>query len=345
MWKKSVELIVGVTLVMTYVSSAEQAILNAKEFQTLCGFVSLTDRISGLLERMKGKSGVDVLPLQKKVEDVLFGMGIGDVGKMNWGYYRETDCGQDSGNQQTEGGKALVKDLVCLCEGTNRQSSPGGLCYAGNTKQYDFNTWGGSENHRNTWSSLKSECTREHGEGLLAESEFQERKKQLKERLKERKDMRTSTREGTFYTYGGNTSNGLQTCSGAKSDNDGICVMYPKESDGDNTSGIEWLNELEGLVKEVEKMNKDESAGGNTKPSTDGQPSIEKKPKSNTKPSTGENSPAKGLEGPQKDGNPNAQTTTSTEKDATTARPPEEQKSSSKIILQFLWIFLFWLFV
>ncbi|CAJ16712.1 variant surface glycoprotein (VSG)-related, putative [Trypanosoma brucei brucei TREU927] len=345
MWKKSVELIVGVTLVMTYVSSAEQVILNTKEFQTLCGFVRLTEQINELLERMKGKPGVDVLPLQKKVKDILFGTRIGDVGKMNWGYYRELDCGQDSGNHQTKGGEALMKDLVCLCEGTDQQSPPGGLCYEGNTKKNSRGGWNNAGAHRNTWTSLKSECTREHGEGLLAESEFQEMKKQLKERLKERKDIRTSAREGTFYTYGGNTSNGLQTCSGAKSDNDGICVMYPKESDGDNTSGIEWLNELEGLVKEVEKMNKDESAGGNTKPSTDGQPSMEKKPKSNTKPSTGENSPAKGLEGSQKDGNPNAQTTTSTEKDATTARPPEEQKSSSKIILQFLWIFLFWLFV
>nr|AGH60539.1 variant surface glycoprotein 1619 [Trypanosoma brucei]APD75364.1 variant surface glycoprotein 1125.5239 [Trypanosoma brucei] len=344
MWKKSVELIVGVTLVMTCVSSAEQAILNAKEFQTLCGFVSLTERISGLLD-MKGNSGVDVLLLQKKVKDILFGTGIGDVGKMNWGYYRELDCGQDSGNHQTKGGEALMKDLVCLCEGTDQQSPPGGLCYEGNTKKNSRGGWNNAEAHRNTWSSLKSECTREHGEGLLAESEFQERKKQLKERLKERKDMRAGTREGTFYTYGGNTSNGLQTCNGAESENDGICVLYPRGSNEDNASGIEWLNKLEDLVREVEEMSKDESKGGSTKPSADGKPSMEKNPKPNTVPSTGESSPAKGTEGPQKDGNPNAQTTTSTETGATTARPPEEQKSSSKIILQFLWIFLFWLFV
>ncbi|RHW74409.1 variant surface glycoprotein [Trypanosoma brucei equiperdum] len=344
MWKKSVELAVGVTLVMTYVSSVEQAILNAKEFQTLCGFVSLTERISGLLD-MKGNSGVDVLLLQKKVKDILFGTGIGDVNKMSWQLYRQLDCGQDSWPPRTRGGEALARDLICLCEGTYQQSPAGGLCYAGNIKQYDFNTWGRSENHRNTWSSLKSECTREHGEGLLAEGELQEMKKQLKERLKERKDMRTSAREGTFYTYGGGKEYGLHVCDGYPTDSNGICVLYPKGSDGDNASGIEWLNKLEDLVKKVEKMNKDESAGGNTKPSTDGKPSMEKKPKSNTKPSTGENSPAKGLEGPQKDGNPNAQTTTSTEKDATTTRPPEEQKSSSKIILQFVWIFLFWLFV
>nr|AGH60659.1 variant surface glycoprotein 1747 [Trypanosoma brucei] len=300
MWKKSVELAVGVTLVMTYVSSVEQAILNAKEFQTLCGFVSLTERISGLLD-MKGNSGVDVLLLQKKVKDILFGTGIGDVGKMNWGYYREMDCGRDSGNPRTRGGEALVRDLICLCEGTDRQSPPRGLCYEGNTRTVSPGKWDNAEAHRNTWSSLKSECTRERGESLPIEIEFRKKKEKLKERIRDRADRSQGEH---LYTYGGGKEYGLQTCNGAESDNDGICVMYPRGSHGDNASGIEWLKKLEDLVKEVEKMNKDESAGGNPKPSTDGQPSMEKKPKSNTKPSTGENSPAKGTEGPQKDRKP-----------------------------------------
>ncbi|AAZ11138.1 variant surface glycoprotein (VSG)-related, putative [Trypanosoma brucei brucei TREU927] len=341
MWKKSVESIVGVSLVMTCVSSAEQDILNVKEFQTLCGFVSLTEQINELLERMKGKLGVDVTSLQIKAKDILFGANVDGVNKMLWKVHREMDCGQDSGNQRTHGGKALVRDLICLCEGTNRQPDLKDLCYTGNVRKVNSQEWPTTQKHRSTWDDLRSRCITGSGKGVPSETEFHENKVQFRMRIKKRKN---SDGRQHFYTYGGGKEYGLHTCNGAESENDGICVLYPRGSNEDNASGIEWLNKLEDLVREVEEMSKDESASGSTKPRAEGKPSMEKNPKPNTVPSTGDNSPAKGTEGPQNDGNPNAQATTSSEKDATTTRPPEEQKSSSKTILQFLRIFLFWLF-
>nr|APD75375.1 variant surface glycoprotein 1125.5254 [Trypanosoma brucei] len=342
MWKKVATLIVSVFLVASHVSRSDQVLVNGKEFKTLCEFVGLTERINELLDKVKEKSEANVAPLQKRVKDILFGTDIGNANEMSWQPYRQLDCGQDSGNQRTHGGKALVRDLICLCEGTNRQPNLRDLCYAGNVRKVNSQEWPTTQKHRSTWDDLRNRCITGSGKGVPSETEFHEKKVQFGMRIKKRKN---SDGREHLYTYGGGKEYGLHTCNGAESENDGICVLYPRGSNEDNASGIEWLNKLEDLVKEVEKMNKDESAGGNTKPSTDGKASMEKKPKPNTKPSTGENSPAKGTEEPQKDGNPNAQTTTSPEKDATTARPPEEQKSSSKIILQFLWIFLFWLFV
>nr|AAX70776.1 variant surface glycoprotein (VSG), putative [Trypanosoma brucei] len=343
MWKNLLGLIVGVvSMVMTPASCVEQEIVNEGEFKTLCEFVSLTQRISSSLE-VKGKSGVNMASLQKMVTDVLFGTDIDDVNNMKWEFYRQKDCGQDSGTQQTEGGKALVRDLVCLCERSNLQPPHNNLCYAGNSGVYQSNKWQDPFNRGKTWNRLQTVCAAERGNSMPTEAEFREKKKQFKERIKERKG---NAREH-LYTYGGGKEYGLQTCSGTPTQNDGICVLYPRGSDGDNASGIKWLVELERLVKEVEKITKDEGTSKHTKPSSDGEPSMDAKPNSNLKPSTEGGSPTERSDEPRENRNPDAQTTTTTETQTglTTPRPPEEQKSSAKIILQSIWVFLFWLFV
>nr|APD75372.1 variant surface glycoprotein 1125.5249 [Trypanosoma brucei] len=342
MWKKVATLIVSVFLVVSHVSRSDPVLVNGKEFKTLCEFVGLTERINELLDKVKEKSEANVAPLQKRVKDILFGTDIGNSNEMSWQPYRQLDCGQDSGTTHTQGGKALARDIVCLCEGEGQQAPPGGLCYTGNANKISRSGWNNAETRGSTWNVLKNKCAGGREETAPTKSEFRARKKQLKGHIKERKDGKATEH---LYTYGGGKGKGLHTCNGAKSENDGICVMYPRGSDEDNASGIEWLKKLEDLVGEVEEMNKDESASGSTKPSTDGKPSMEKKPKPNTKPSTGENSPAERSDESRENRNPNTQTTTSTETGLTTTRPPEEQKSSTKIILQSIWVFLFLLFV
>nr|APD73661.1 variant surface glycoprotein 1125.1459 [Trypanosoma brucei] len=335
MWEKPAALIVSLFLVIKHVSSAEKGIVNGEEFAILCEFVSFTEGINEALERMKGEMEAEATSLQEKVKGILFGTGVTDINKMTWEAHRELDCGQDSGNERTRGGEALIKDIICLCERNENQQREN-LCYGENKKQYQSTGWKDSKSHEKLWKDLETKCKVGHRKRLPADGEFQGKKRQLKTRVKKRTDNKQ-----TYYTYGGHTSSGLQTCRGTPTQSDGICVLYPRGSDGDNASGIKWLGDLEDLVKKVEKMNKDESTGGNTKPSTIGKPSMEQKPKSNTKPSTGENSPAKGSEGPQSNENTNAQTTKSTETNTTTMRPPEEQKSPAKTILLSLWIFFF----
>nr|APD73896.1 variant surface glycoprotein 1125.1767 [Trypanosoma brucei] len=342
MWKKSAGLFVAMFLMFSHVSGSQKDIVNEEEFKVLCEFVRLTERISKWVEGIGGKSEVDVTLLKERTTDILFGTGVNDVNGMTWKYYRQLDCGRDSGGLTDIAGEALVKDLICLCEGMDGQPNLEDLCYAGNAKRHKSNMWNGPDNHRKTWDDLRSKCTTGRGKSVPTETELQENKKRLQGLIKARKEGNVGDH---LYTYGGGKDRGLHTCSGVGTESDGICVLYRKGPGLDNASGIKWLGNLEKLVKEVEKMNKEESTGGSTKPSTDGKPSMEKKPKPNTKPTTGENSPAKGSERPQRNGNPNAQTTTSTETGATTARPPEEQKSSAKIILQSIWVFFFLLFV
>nr|AGH60809.1 variant surface glycoprotein 1903 [Trypanosoma brucei] len=254
MWKKLLGLVLGVTLVLTYVSGAEQGILNEDEFKILCEFVSFVGQISDSLETMKGKSKADVASVQKRVKDILFGANVDDVNKMLWKVHREMDCGQESGNQRTHGGKALVRDLICLCEGTNRQPNLKDLCYTGNARKFSSQEWPTTQKHRSTWDDLRSRCITGSGKGVPSETEFHENKVQFRMRIKKRKN---SDGREHLYTYGGGKEYGLHTCNGAESENDGICVLYPRGSNEDNASGIEWLNKLEDLVKEVEEMSKD----------------------------------------------------------------------------------------
>nr|APD75806.1 variant surface glycoprotein 1125.5782 [Trypanosoma brucei] len=250
MWKISAGLFVAMFLMFPHVSGSQKDIVNEDEFKTLCGFVSLTEQINELLERMKGKLGVDVTSLQIKAKDILFGANVDDVNKMLWKVHREMDCGQDSGNPRTRGGEALVRDLICLCEGTDRQSPPRGLCYEGNTRTVSPGKWDNAKSREGTWDVLKNKCAAGRGESLPIEIEFRKKKEKLKERIRDRADRSQGEH---LYTYGGGKEYGLQTCNGAESDNDGICVMYPRGSHGDNARGIEWLKKLEDLVKKLRK--------------------------------------------------------------------------------------------
>nr|AGH60557.1 variant surface glycoprotein 1637 [Trypanosoma brucei] len=341
MWKKTAALIACLFLVMKHVPSAEEGIVNEEEFKTLCEFVSLAERINVSLEGMRGNPGVDATSLQQKVKSILFGAGISDVSHMEWGFHREMDCGRDSEDRRFLAGETLVKDLVCLCEVTGLQRPGKDLCYAGNARKFSLQEWPTVQKHRSTWDDSRNKCKMRHTEGLPTQTEFQEKRKRFETRIKGCQS--SSGRE--YYTYGGDKTKTLSVCDGQESQTNGICVMYPKLPNQGSAGGIKWLTNLEDLVKTVEKMNKDETASRRTEPSTDAEPNMEKGPKPNTKRSTGENSPAKGTEGPQKDGNTNAQATTSTETGSTTTRPPEEQKSPAKMILQSIWMFFFLLFV
>nr|ARB50830.1 variant surface glycoprotein [Trypanosoma brucei] len=333
MWKESLGLIVGMSLALA--TAAGGSIVNEEEYKTLCGFVSLTQQINSSLE-IKGKSGVNVASLQKKVNDILFGANVDDVSKMNWGVYRELDCGQDSGGRVALAGVTLVKDLLCLCEGRDGTSPPGDLCYTGNNKRYNSQTWGSSTNHKNTWSELQNKCASGRSGVPPTRTEFQGMRITFETGIKERK---RSGGHG-YYTYGGNKDKVLSVCDGQESETNGICVMYPEGSDKESTIGIKWLSELEDLVERVEEMRKNANADTDTAATTTTKPTTDTN--TNTKPSTRENSPAKGSDEPQKNGNPNARTTTSTstaETTGTMTRPPEEQRSFAKIISQSLWIF------
>nr|APD73654.1 variant surface glycoprotein 1125.1450 [Trypanosoma brucei] len=341
---KAAELMVALVLAMPHVSFAERDIINGQEFDTLCGFFRLAQRIRTLLDEMKGTSKVDVVIQKEKISDILFGTTAGDASKMVWKPLREMDCGKDSGNPTFEAGSTLVRDIICLCERRDLQQPSKKLCYEENTKHLDSSRWGDSAAHGKTWDDLKAKCEEVHEKGIPTQAEFQKRKDKLKAGIKERTDP---TRREHLYTYGGGKEYGLQTCSGTPTQYDGVCVLYPRGSEQDNASGIKWLVELERLVKEVEKITKDEGTSKHTKPSSDGEPSMDAKPNSNLKPSTEGGSPTERSDEPRENRNPDAQTTTTTETQTglTTARPPEEQKSSAKIILQCIWVFLFWLFV
>nr|ARB50879.1 variant surface glycoprotein [Trypanosoma brucei] len=257
---------------------------------------------------------------------------------MKWGVHREQDCGQDSVTQQTEGGKALVRDLVCLCERGNLQPPHNDLCYAGNSGVYQSNKWQDPLNGRKTWNRLETVCTTGRGNAMPIGAEFRGKKKQFKERKE------GNARE-YLYTYGGHTNSGLQTCNGFTTSTDGICVMYQRGSDQDSTIGIKWLNNLEDLVKKVEEMSKSASTRAEPTTATKTDTNTDTRTRPNTKPSTEGGSPTERSDEPKKNGNPNTQTAISTETGATTARPPEEQKSSAKIILQSIWVFFFLPFV
>nr|APD73659.1 variant surface glycoprotein 1125.1457 [Trypanosoma brucei] len=341
MWKKTAALIACLFLVMKHVPSAEEGIVNEEEFKTLCEFVSLAERINVSLEGMRGNPGVDATSLQQKVKSILFGAGISDVSQMEWKVHREMDCGSNSEDPRFLAGETLVKDLVCLCEVTGLHSAPDHLCYRGRTKRHNVDNWKSPTDRKNTWNELQNKCKKGGIEGAPTRTEFQDMRKQLEAGIKKRND----SHHGEYCIYGGDKTKTLRICDGRRTETNGICVMYPKLPNQGSAGGIKWLKKLEDLVKKVAKMNKDETASRRTEPSTDAEPNMEKKPKSNTKRSTGENSPAKGTEGPQKDGNTNAQATSSTKTGSTTARPPEEQKSPAKMILQSIWMFFFLLFV
>nr|ARB50736.1 variant surface glycoprotein [Trypanosoma brucei] len=344
MWKKTAALIACLFLVMKHVPSAEEGIVNEEEFKTLCEFVGLAERINVSLEGMRGNPGVDATSLQQKVKSILFGAGISDVSQMEWGFHRELDCGRDSEDRPFLGGETLVKDLVCLCEVTGLQRPGKDLCYAGNSKWYDSAVWRGSASHESTWDDSRNKCKMRHTEGLPTQTEFQEKRKRFETGIKGCQS--SSGRE--YYTYGGDKTKTLSVCDGQESQTNGICVMYPKLPNQGSAGGIKWLTNLEDLVKTVEKMNKDETASRRTEPSTDAEPNMEKGPKPNTKRSTGENSPAeRSDESRENDETQNTQATTTSETQTglITARPPEEQKSSVKMILQSIWMFFFLLFV
>ncbi|CBH11483.1 variant surface glycoprotein (VSG)-related,putative [Trypanosoma brucei gambiense DAL972] len=342
MWKKLLGLIVGVvSMTMMPVSCVEQEIVNEDEFKTLCEFVSLAEQINESLKGIKEKSGVKMASLQKRVTDILYGTGVSHVDKMVWKRYRGQDCGEDNRDRPAVAGKALVKDLLCLCEGRDGRSTLKDICYTGNDKRYNSAKWEDSVHHKNTWNELQNKCERGRSEGVPTRTEFQGMRKRLETRIKERK--RSGGRGN--YIYGGNKDDAPTLCDGQESQTNGICVMYPEGSEEDSTIGIKWLGELKDLVEEVEEMSK--SASTHTEPTT--KPTTGTKADTNrdtrTKRNPKESSPTERSDEPQKNGNPNTQTATSTETALTTARPPEEQKSSSKIILQFLRIFLFLLSV
>ncbi|CBH10871.1 variant surface glycoprotein (VSG)-related [Trypanosoma brucei gambiense DAL972] len=313
---KTVRFIVGAVLVMADASNAEGSLANEREFATLCGFVSLTHQIRESVYKVREKSEVDVILLQKKVADILFGTGISDVGSMKWQQYRQQDCGQDSGGRTFPGGETLVKDLICLCDGTDLQPRRDALCYAENTEQSRYTGWKNTLNHEKTWSRLQGKCEADHREGTPTRAEFENKKEQLRSGIKGRKD-----KEGTYYTYGGNAKNGLQICNGiATTEADGICVLYKRGSDGDNTSGIEWLNKLEELVKIVEGMDQSTNSDAKTVVETE----TKEKPK--------ENPPSGRRDESTQGGSRYTPTATSTEANVSPARPAGEQKSYSQVI-------------
>nr|CAQ57415.1 variant surface glycoprotein (VSG, atypical) [Trypanosoma brucei brucei] len=338
MCKKLLGFIVGVASMMmiTPVSSVEEEIVNEGEFKTLCDFVSLTQRINESLRGMEEKSGVSVSFLQKKVTDVLFGTGIGDVSKMKWQPHRDMDCGSNTGNRAFWAGEALMKDLLCLCERTDGlHSSPEHLCYRGRTKRHNADNWQSPTNRKNTWNELQNKCKKGGIEGAPTRTEFQDMRKQLEAGIKKRND----SQHGEYCIYGGEKAKTLRICDGRRTETNGICVLYPRGPDGDNASGIEWLNKLERLVKNVEKINQSNHGDMDAEEDTNN---------TNSNTGTGENSPAeRSHESRENDETQNTQATTTSETQTglITARPPEEQKSSVKIILQFVWVFLFLLFV
>nr|APD73895.1 variant surface glycoprotein 1125.1766 [Trypanosoma brucei] len=294
MCKKLLGLIVGVASMMmmiTPVSCVEEEIVNEGEFKTLCDFVSLTQRISSSLELIE-KSGVSVSFLQKKVTDILFGTGIGDVSKMKWQPHRDMDCGSNSGNRAFWAGEALVKDLLCLCERTDGlHSPPEHLCYRGNKKRNNADNWKTPMNRKNTWNVLQNKCKKGGIEGAPTRTELQDMRKQLEAGIKKRND----SHHGEYCIYGGDKAKTLRICDGHRTETNGICVLYPRGTDGDNASGIEWLNNLKDLVKKVEKINQSnhgdmdaeaDTNNTNTKPSTEGGSPTERsdEPKKKWKP-------------------------------------------------------------
>ncbi|EAN76761.1 variant surface glycoprotein (VSG)-related, putative [Trypanosoma brucei brucei TREU927] len=337
MWKESLGLIVGVSLALA--TTAGGTIVNEEEFKTLCGFVSLTQRINSSLQ-LKGKSAVNVASLQKKVNDILFGANAENVNEIGWKRYREMDCGQDSGGRVSLAGEALVKDLICLCEGRDGTSPPGDLCYTGNKERYISQTWRSSSNHKNTWSELQNKCESGRIGVPPTRTEFQDKRKRLETGIKKRKG--SSGRR--YYTYGGNEVSEPNVCDGQETQTNGICVMYPKRPNQDSTRGIKWLSELEDLVERVEEMSKNAITDADTAATTTTSTETDTNTNTRTKRSPRENSPTKGSGEPQKNGNTNTQTTTSataTETTGTTTRPPEEQRSFAEINSRSPWIFLF----
>lgn len=159
MWKKLLGLIVGVAsmMMMTPVSCVEQDIVNEDEFKTLCEFVSLAERINESLKGIKEKSGAKMASLQKRVTDILFGTGVSHVDKMMWKWYRGQDCGENNRVRPAVAGKALVKDLLCLCERTDGlHSTPEHLCYRENKKRNNSGNWQTPTNSKNMWSELQN---------------------------------------------------------------------------------------------------------------------------------------------------------------------------------------------
>ncbi|RHW70628.1 variant surface glycoprotein [Trypanosoma brucei equiperdum] len=339
MWKESLGLIVCMSLALA--TAAGGSIVNEEEYQTLCKFVILTQRIRYWLKGMVGKSEAEVLSLQKKVNDILFGTGISDVTKMNWQPHREMDCGQDNPGKPFWAGETLVKDLLCLCERRNQQSPPGDLCYTAKKERYNSETWRSSSNHKKTWSELQNKCESGRSSVPPTRTEFQDNRKRLETGIKKRRS--SGGRE--YYTYGGNKDKVLSVCDGQESETNGICVVYPALPNQGTTISIKWLSELEGLVERVEEMSKNANTDADTAATTTTKPITHTETDTNTntqtKRSPGENSPAKGSDEPQKNGNPNARTTTSTTAAETTGttRPPEEQKSFAKINSRSLLIF------
>nr|APD75386.1 variant surface glycoprotein 1125.5268 [Trypanosoma brucei] len=332
MCKKLLGLIVGVvSMTMMLVSSVEEEIVNEGEFKTLCDFVSLTQRISSSLELIE-KSGVSVSFLQKKVTDVLFGTGIGDVSKMKWQPHRDMDCGQDNRVKPASAGRALVQDTICLCDGRDQKPPKKNLCYKESGEHRRYTYWWDSQGHGNTWSHLRNGCKTERGGSAPKEAVFKELKRQLQAGSK----TYPGATESAYYTYGGRTNFGLHTCRGTPTETDGICLLYRRVSDGDNASGIEWVGELEDLVKQVEEISRSANADTDTNINSNTSP--------NTKPSTSDSLPVRESHRSTQNGAPNTQATISTETGLTTTRPPEEQKSSAKIISRSLWILSFLLF-
>nr|APD73625.1 variant surface glycoprotein 1125.1415 [Trypanosoma brucei] len=338
MWKESLGLIVCMSLALA--TAAGGSIVNEEEYQTLCKFVILTQRINSSLE-MKGKSGVNVASLQKKVNDILFGANVDDVTNMKWGALRQVDCGQDNEYRPFLAGETLVKDLFCLCEVVGVQPPPKDLCFTAKKERYNSETWRSSSNHKKTWSELQNKCESGRSGVPPTRTEFQDNRKRLETGIKKRRS--SGGRE--YYTYGGNKDKVLSVCDGQESETNGICVVYPALPNQGTTSGIKWLSELEGLVERVEEMSKNANADADTAATTTTKPITHTETDTNTntqtKRSPGENSPAKGSDEPQKNGNPNARTTTSTTAAETTGttRPPEEQKSFAKINSRSLLIF------
>nr|APD75391.1 variant surface glycoprotein 1125.5273 [Trypanosoma brucei] len=336
MWSESVRYTVALVFAVVDVSTAEESIVNMEEFKMLCGFVRLTERINELLGKMEGTSGPNMDPLKKKVNEILFGTGISDVSKLTWNLYRDLDCGRGNGLAAAPAGKSLVKDLVCLCDGNDQKSTIKIICYAGNVKQTGSARWRNGEGHEKLWKTMQSKCDTGLREGMPTVAEFQE-KKQLKERVRRYTD--TSGREH-HYIFGGGKDRGLHTCNGAATESDGICVMYPRGTDEDNASGIEWLSKLETLRSEVATV--EERAYSNAHPQTKETSKKEKSDRSTPSKTEGPHTTAR-TDGSTQNERPNAQrNTTATTSDMTnnTKRPPEEQRSCTIVASRPVTLFL-----
>ncbi|CBH09917.1 variant surface glycoprotein (VSG)-related,putative [Trypanosoma brucei gambiense DAL972] len=229
--------------------------LNQREFDVLCSFLNLTLRIHEWVEKERLTAEV-ANDFDSSAMKVLYGSD--SDGSLNWTgkEKREADCGYTSIFGGGFGGKALALDLLCLCRPSGNGDHQKNLCCEANAWYDPAESWGNKDRAEESWGKIKQKCTEQINIESIGFESLTTTVQNLRKKLNE---MTEKTTERETKRLGHGYEPITKSCGGSGSANNAPCVFYKMEGRGANQVKIEWLTQLEDLVKRL-KTPKKESA-------------------------------------------------------------------------------------